>query len=268
MDSGVRAQRHLLEEKSLRHFKTWVEREMANDVEMSADREDRCRVALRGLLITYTLPPMENGRPSGRPHPNSGEEQGRRGSTPDGHGKGREKSHDKGKGKGKPFKPGDWYCPDCGEHNFERRDACLNCGRPRPLDAKPREGRGPPRWGHDPRDRLSQSVPSSLRDTRSRRLDSRDRGYRGGPPPPRPSRRGDSRPRSRSRRPPWPGARRDSREPRRLRSPPVYDDRYRGGRGSDDWHRRPPFDAFMERSRSPRPTSSRRFNEPPAGRRR
>lgn len=32
-------------------------------------------------------------------------------------------------------RPGDWYCPQCGNLNFSRRDSCHRCNQPRPAEA-------------------------------------------------------------------------------------------------------------------------------------
>ena len=32
------------------------------------------------------------------------------------------------------FRPGDWHCPGCRNHNFARQSACRQCGIPRPID--------------------------------------------------------------------------------------------------------------------------------------
>lgn len=40
----------------------------------------------------------------------------------------------KGKGKGS-VEPGDWFCPGCGDHQFNRNRACRKCGTPKPHDA-------------------------------------------------------------------------------------------------------------------------------------
>jgi len=38
----------------------------------------------------------------------------------------------KGVGKGKKPKPGDWYCPNCGDLNFARNVDCRRCATPKP----------------------------------------------------------------------------------------------------------------------------------------
>jgi len=39
----------------------------------------------------------------------------------------------KGKGKGpQPMKPGDWNCPNCGDHQFAKNDECRKCGTANP----------------------------------------------------------------------------------------------------------------------------------------
>eukprot|EP00434_Breviolum_minutum_P001208 symbB.v1.2.001057.t1/scaffold33.1/size517934/9 len=35
---------------------------------------------------------------------------------------------------GRPMRPGDWACPNCGDHNFARNTQCRKCGTPRPAD--------------------------------------------------------------------------------------------------------------------------------------
>eukprot|EP00439_Symbiodinium_sp_Y106_P021914 s4774_g2.t1 len=32
------------------------------------------------------------------------------------------------------FKPGDWNCPSCGDHQFGRNETCRKCGTPKPAD--------------------------------------------------------------------------------------------------------------------------------------
>lgn len=40
---------------------------------------------------------------------------------------------DKGKGKrGPAMKPGDWHCPNCGDHQFAKNEECRKCGTPNP----------------------------------------------------------------------------------------------------------------------------------------
>ncbi|CAK9081343.1 unnamed protein product [Durusdinium trenchii] len=36
-------------------------------------------------------------------------------------------------GNGRDFKAGDWKCPACGDHQFERNASCRKCGEPKPL---------------------------------------------------------------------------------------------------------------------------------------
>eukprot|EP00933_Yihiella_yeosuensis_P002998 TRINITY_DN10527_c0_g1_i1.p1 TRINITY_DN10527_c0_g1~~TRINITY_DN10527_c0_g1_i1.p1 ORF type:complete len:437 (-),score=68.19 TRINITY_DN10527_c0_g1_i1:107-1417(-) len=52
---------------------------------------------------------------------------------------------------GRDFKAGDWNCPACGDHQFERNQTCRKCGEP-----KPRESEG--RYGAHPRAR-EQAPP-------------------------------------------------------------------------------------------------------------
>eukprot|EP00434_Breviolum_minutum_P001210 symbB.v1.2.001058.t2/scaffold33.1/size517934/10 len=34
---------------------------------------------------------------------------------------------------GRPMRPGDWLCPNCGDHNFARNPQCRKCGTPKPV---------------------------------------------------------------------------------------------------------------------------------------
>eukprot|EP00931_Biecheleriopsis_adriatica_P107248 TRINITY_DN8159_c0_g1_i1.p1 TRINITY_DN8159_c0_g1~~TRINITY_DN8159_c0_g1_i1.p1 ORF type:complete len:543 (+),score=50.03 TRINITY_DN8159_c0_g1_i1:80-1708(+) len=44
------------------------------------------------------------------------------------------------------FKPGDWNCAECGDHNFAKNESCRRCGAPKPFeDAVVEEYRPPPR---------------------------------------------------------------------------------------------------------------------------
>merc|ERR1712216_715012 len=36
--------------------------------------------------------------------------------------------------KGSNFRPGDWICPSCGNHNYASKVACNKCGMPKAAD--------------------------------------------------------------------------------------------------------------------------------------
>ncbi|CAE7525985.1 unnamed protein product [Symbiodinium natans] len=40
-----------------------------------------------------------------------------------------------GRDNSQDFKPGDWKCPRCGDHQFERNAACRKCGEPKPAQS-------------------------------------------------------------------------------------------------------------------------------------
>eukprot|EP00929_Paragymnodinium_shiwhaense_P052521 TRINITY_DN2630_c0_g1_i1.p1 TRINITY_DN2630_c0_g1~~TRINITY_DN2630_c0_g1_i1.p1 ORF type:complete len:343 (+),score=72.31 TRINITY_DN2630_c0_g1_i1:99-1127(+) len=42
-------------------------------------------------------------------------------------------------------KEGDWFCPNCGDHNFQKNAGCRKCGTPKPYDTAP--GRSSPYGG-------------------------------------------------------------------------------------------------------------------------
>ena len=40
-------------------------------------------------------------------------------------------------------RPGDWDCPECGDHQFARNTECRQCGEPKPLDGGGGEAESP-----------------------------------------------------------------------------------------------------------------------------
>lgn len=51
-----------------------------------------------------------------------------------------------GRDHGNDFKPGDWNCPSCGDHQFGRNDACRRCGTERPVLSTNKQPLRPGDW--------------------------------------------------------------------------------------------------------------------------
>ena len=43
-------------------------------------------------------------------------------------------------------RPGDWNCPECGDHQFATRTECRKCGTPKPTDGEDGEAESPEDW--------------------------------------------------------------------------------------------------------------------------
>lgn len=95
--------------------KTWIERRIGQEIGLDQQANGQFMMVLKAGLVDH--------------------ESLQRRHEPANKGKSKGKGHDdgKGKGSGKEMKPGDWLCPNCGDHQFRSNTECRRCGEPHPF---------------------------------------------------------------------------------------------------------------------------------------